>query len=240
MLRRPAVRTADGRLWFRPALVRAPDASALPPGVSTVSLLGWTVGGVVALEYDESPVGAYREYVTMGALVTKRGALGQWGSRLYVSSEPAEAICKEVWGVPAEVADIQFDEAGDSLRVELPPVPSAPSRSSAIRVGGWQTTRSSASGAPRRGGLPVLWTPQIKALWAPLVPLPEQTVDGDGDGADTAPRTLALHQLRLSARGLRLHWCGQQPSDELGTPLPVGLSVDGVLIEIGREKPEGL
>ena len=36
------------------------------------------------------------EYVPMGSVVAKRGALGQWGSRLYVSSAPAEAICKEV------------------------------------------------------------------------------------------------------------------------------------------------
>ena len=41
-------------------------------------------------------VGPYLEYVTMGSVVAKRGALGQWGSRLYVSSAPAEAICKEV------------------------------------------------------------------------------------------------------------------------------------------------
>ena len=38
----------------------------------------------MSLEYDASPVGPYREYVTMGTLVTKRGALGQWGSRLFV------------------------------------------------------------------------------------------------------------------------------------------------------------
>ena len=48
-------------------------------------------GGVVSLEYDASPVGPYREYVTMGALVTKRGAVGQWGSRLFVRSGAAPA-----------------------------------------------------------------------------------------------------------------------------------------------------
>ena len=42
-----------------------------------------------------SKVGPYLEYVTMGSVVAKRGALGQWGSRLYVSSAPAEAICKQ-------------------------------------------------------------------------------------------------------------------------------------------------
>mmetsp|Transcript_66963 Transcript_66963/g.183675 ORF Transcript_66963/g.183675 Transcript_66963/m.183675 type:complete len:186 (-) Transcript_66963:676-1233(-) len=38
----------EGRLWFRPALVRARPES-LPEGVSPVALFGWTVGGVVAL-----------------------------------------------------------------------------------------------------------------------------------------------------------------------------------------------
>ena len=84
----------SGRFWFRPALVRAPPEDALPDGVSAVAALGWTLGGVVTLEYDESPVGAYREYVTMGALVTKRGAVGQWGSRLCVSTPTAEAVCR--------------------------------------------------------------------------------------------------------------------------------------------------
>ena len=53
----------------------------------------------------------------MGSVVAKRGALGQWGSRLYVSSEPAEAICQEVWGVPAEVAEISFDEGAPNMQV---------------------------------------------------------------------------------------------------------------------------
>ena len=100
----------SGRFWFRPALVRAPPEDALPDGVSAVAALGWTLGGVVTLEYDESPVGAYREYVTMGALVTKRGAVGQWGSRLCVSTPTAEAVCREVWGVPAQLADIELCE----------------------------------------------------------------------------------------------------------------------------------
>ena len=48
-----------GRMWFRPALVRAPpqpeSASSdarpgVPRSVSVISLFGWTIGGVVALE----------------------------------------------------------------------------------------------------------------------------------------------------------------------------------------------
>ena len=117
--------------------------------MSAVSLFGWTVGGVVALEYDESPVGPYREYVSMGAVVTKRGALGQWGSRLYVSSAPAEAICKEVWGVPAETAEIEFVEAGEGLRVDQPPPPTGPEGAATIRVGGWEATRSGGAATQR-------------------------------------------------------------------------------------------
>ena len=66
-------------------------------------------------------MGPYLEYVTMGSVVTKRGALGQWGSRLYVSSAPAEAICKQVWGVPAETAEIEFAEVPPSRSRSPPP-----------------------------------------------------------------------------------------------------------------------
>ena len=161
----------------------------------------------------------------MGAVVSKRGAIGQWGSRLFVSTPEAEEVCARAWGVPAEVADIRFAEQG-TLRVDSPPplVSSGPSAPPSISVGGWAATRSAADGGVLRGGLPVLWTPQIKALWAPLVPLPQ--------GA--AALALPLHRLRLSARSLRLHACGQAASDALGISLPVGLSVDGVRIEIGR------
>ena len=220
----------DGRLWFRPALVRAP--TELPGDVSAVSLFGWTVGGVVALEYDESPVGPYREYVTMGAVVSKRGTLGQWGSRLFVSTKQAEEVCKRVWAVPAEVRPIEFGESGDNIRVDLPPALSSGEdgpRPAGISLSGWANTRSSAEGAPLRGGIPILWTPSIKALWAPLVPLPP------GNGAEQMP----LHDLRLSASSLRLQLCGQPASDALGVPLPFGLSVDGVRIEISRERAAG-
>ena len=163
-----------------------------------------TLGGVVTLEYDESPVGAYREYVTMGALVTKRGAVGQWGSRLCVSTPTAEAVCREVWGVPAQLADIELCEEGEALAVERPPPPSTGAEyydgdgadgaaPVPIRVSGWAATRSAAAGAAPIGGLPVLWTPQIKALWAPLVPLP---ADGGAAAAAQPPQAAAERERR--------------------------------------------
>ena len=229
-----------GRLWFRPALVRvtsSEDASdpKPPPSVSIVNLFGWTIGGTVSLEYDTSPVGPYREYVTMGAVVSKRGALGQWGSRLYVSTQTAEDVCVDVWGVPAQVADIDFVEGdASSLRVETAPSKLITGVKQRIEVAGWSKTRvlteEELSEAKPQGGLPVLWTPTIKALWAPLVPLPGSEDDGEN--------ALPLHKLRLSANALRLRFCPQSPSDSLGIPIPIGLVVDNVLIEIGRQEGE--
>ena len=207
--------------------MRWPLQSPLPPIAAPNKRV------VVLTEYDESPVGPYREYVTMGSLVTKRGAVGQWGSRLYVSTKAAEEVCQRTWEVPAELADISFAEAGEALRVEQAPPRNTDAESTTISVTGWGATRSAAAGAGLQGGIPVLWTPQIKALWAPLVPLPSLSDNGC---------QLNLSQLRLSAKSLRLHWCGQSASSELGVPLGIGLSVDGVRIEIGklRTGAEGL
>lgn len=216
-----------GRLWARPAFVKIP--SVLPsPSVSILSIFDWTLGGVVALEYDESPVGPYREYVAMGALVSKRGAIGQWGSQLYVSNAKAEQICQEIWKVPAIEASIDFVDDGSTLRVGSAP-DSASQTKQRIVVNGWDKTRTvqpDEGAAKPRGGLPMLWTPSIKALWAPFVPFSSSSFDTD---------ELPLHKLRISASFLKLCWCGQEPSSKLGVPLSVGLSVDNLLIEIGPE-----
>jgi len=53
---------------------------------------------VVAVSKTTTPAKAS----TMAALV------GQWGSRLYVSSRPAREACERIWGVPARHADIDF------------------------------------------------------------------------------------------------------------------------------------
>lgn len=233
-----------GRLWFRPALVKVPSATnpsdpSPPPSVSVLNLFGWTIGGTVALEYDTSPVGPYKEYVTMGAVVSKRGALGQWGSRLYVSTQVAEDVCQDVWGVPAIVADISFVEDDDGSNEQYLSVEPAPDKFDTanrqkIDVRGWSNTRvlnDDEMDDEPKGGLPVLWTPTIKALWAPLVPLP---ASGNGDADESLP----LHRLRLSASALRLKFCPQSPSDILGIPIGIGLVVDNVLIEISRQDGE--
>lgn len=234
-----------GRLCFLPSLVKVPESG---PGssVNLISLFGYSLGGTVALEYDTSPVGPYREYVTMASLVAKNG-IGQWGSRLYVSTQKAEDVCKEIWGVPAELANIDFVESGntinDSLLVTSPPNPDASTRDvQKIQVEGWQKTRIlSELDDPKRGpSIPAYWTPTIKALWAPLVW--KSSINSD--------ETLALHKLRISASAVRLRWTGlrrdvikddfSESKYNLGIPIPIGLAVDNVLIEIGTRCENGL
>jgi len=185
-------------------------------------------------------VGPYREYVTMGALVTKRGCVGQWGSRLYVSTKEAADVCRNTWGVPAQLADIDFleaqEDASSSLFVDTAPDSITEDNVQRIAVGGWENTRvlDRNEEGNRLGGLPVFWTPSIKALWAPLIPLPPYGNTGDVNGA-VKDNDLPLHRLRLSASAIRLTLCGQSSSEKLGIPIGIGLVVDDVLIEIARQ-----
>lgn len=204
----------EGRFIFAPQLVRAPDAAA--GGAAVVSLFGWTVGGVVALEYDASVCGAYRELVEMGALVAKRGRAGQWGSRLSVSTAEAARACADIWAVPAEAAAIAYEDAGEALRVSGGP--------GDYEITGWGRTRFAGASAVRSPALPVTWTPEIKALWAPigLSPLAEDAADG-----------LAVHDLRLSAKALALRtFADRRPADDARRPLGFCLAVDGIRIDI--------
>ena len=117
-----------GRFVFRPSLVRVSPGGPRPPSAELLSLFGYSLGGSVILEYDHSPVGPYREYVTMGGVVglgrvdapgmsssSSSLGLGQWGTDLYVSTAVAEDVCRRAWGVPARVASIEFEEDGDDL-----------------------------------------------------------------------------------------------------------------------------
>ena len=169
------------RLWFQPAFVKAPSSPS--DSITVVSLFGWTIGESVVLEYDHSPVGPYQEFVSLGGVVWKRGALGQWGSRLFVSSRQAKELCENVWNLPAQLADISLNGEG-TLSVEA--------ISDNVQVRGWQTTRTPSKS---RWNLQVeiVWTPSIKALWTPTIFLP-----------DSSKELVPMHHLRLSSSSVRL------------------------------------
>jgi hypothetical protein len=231
----------EGRFIFRPSLVRT-SSNVQPPNAKLISLLDYSLGGSVVLEYDVSPVGPYREYVTMGGAVglgrvemeegSQRGTLGvgQWGTNLYVSTQVAEDVCRQVWGVPAQVADIGFVEDGETL-VDGPDEDSNGRKR--FSLSGWGNTRILESSEVKRfGNIPIYWTPTIKALWAPILSSSQKEVR---DSAQSDER-LPLHKLRLSASALRLQRCKriQQTQSNEEIPLGIALVVDNVLIEIGK------
>ena len=236
----------EGRFIFRPSLVRITPSSSSPPSASLLSLFGYSLGGSVVLEYDVSPVGPYREYVTMGGVVglgqvsvgeTNKRLLGvgQWGTDLYVSTQVAEDVCKQVWGVPAQVANIDFEEEGNVIQDG--PDSEVVSRSGVtkknFKLSGWDNTRVLSTEelqqqTKRFGNIPIFWTPTIKALWAPIS-LPNFS------SKVTQEELLPVHKLRLSASALRLKQCKRIGQSEGEIPIGLTLVVDNVLIEIGEQ-----
>lgn len=199
----------EGRFAVAPALV---PASSFP---LQVSAFGWTLGGVVALEYDSSPCGSYVEVVEMGSLCAKNGAIGQWGSDLFVSTERAAKACRKIWKVPAQKARLVFEEEG-KMGIKR-------RNDGGFEISGWKNTRT--GGSWRSPGLPVLWTPQIKALWFPLrAPLVQ----------NTSPKQYNLHRLRLSAESLTFSRFSRCDQDEI-IPLGFAVSADGLRIEIAEQ-----
>ena len=199
----------EGRFIFAPQLVRVPDD---PPDAFVVNLFGWTLGGVVALEYDSSIVGPYLEFVEMGALVVRSGASGQWGARLLVANEEAKEACEDVWRVPAGTRSLNYVEEGDTLAVE--------GNDAASTIHGWARVRGGLRlFGWRSPALPVLWTPAIKALWAP-VKLPS-----------SRDVHLDVHVLGLSATSIALRrFRDNRDVDRI--PLGVCVAADGLRIDI--------
>ncbi len=240
----------EGRFVFRPSLVRITPSSLTPPSANLLSLFGYSLGGSVVLEYDVSPVGPYREYVTMGGVVgagnvsvgesnKKLLGIGQWGTDLYVSTQVAEDVCKQVWRVPAKVADIDFVEEGsviqDGLEDEAMIGRGGISKKQ-FKLSGWDNARVLTAEELKQdnnrfGNIPIFWTPTIKALWAPISFLNIF----NNEGNDLLP----VHKLRLSASALRLKQCQRVGKSEGELPLGLALVVDNVLIEIGEQVKSG-
>jgi hypothetical protein len=260
----------EGRFIFRPSLVCVSSniPPSVPPAATTlVSLFGYTLGGSVILEYDISPVGPYTEYVNMGGILAlgnvdigndRRGilGLGQWGTNLYVSTQVAENVCKQVWGVPAQVATIKLNESGEYLIDGT----SEDDNNEGFILSGWDNARllkqsndddderdnaTIITTAKRYGNIPIYWTPTIKALWAPLL-LPGEFGNKNRNKEEEGLPLLPLHKLRLSASALRIKKCCRIISNNLQikgkdeVPLGVALVVDNVLIEISERIKAGV
>ena len=176
--------------------------------------------------------------VSVGETNKRLLGLGQWGTDLYVSTQVAEDVCKQVWGVPAQVATIEFEE--DGITIEDGPDSEFVGRGGTTKknfqLSGWDNTRilseEELQQQKRFGNIPIFWTPTIKALWAPI------SIPAISEKA-TQEELLPVHKLRLSASALRLKQCKRIELSEKAIPLGLALVVDNVLIEIGEQVTTG-
>jgi len=258
-----------GRAILRPALVRVPttiplsetddnNKNAQKHGLQVLSLFGWTLGGTVALEYDDSPVGYYREYVNLGGLalykrnVPKaagsnskiRVVIGQFGSSLCVNEPQAETLCQQVWDLSAEAAKITIkDENEQNPGTVSFQDTGIGSVDRSIMITGWSNLRDDKeqqSTIPSRLTLPpLLWTPKIKAIWSQLYPLPfgkdETSRTSIDDDWDSNKDDVPLHRLRVSGRPtLALADLSSSSVSLPDTMIPLGIDVilRDLLIEI--------
>lgn len=252
-----------GRCIFVPSLVRRSQNDGYDDdhsGPSILHLGGWTVGGTVALEYDDSPVGYYREWVSLGGLAVyprrttttaqRTLLVGQVGRELYVSRPDAEVLCERVWGLVANRgASIQFvdddDDVEESAGITLSQQQRQQTRDDhddsllILKASGWNHVRRKAGGLTFQRFDVLVWTPAIKAIWAALWKWP---VVGSASSPDTTGRdendvddnVLPLHRLRLSGniRPARIDWKNRDMAPQQAVHFGLGLAVEDLVIEI--------
>eukprot|EP00854_Cymbomonas_tetramitiformis_P007610 gene7610-9062_t len=76
-----------------------------------LSIFGWTLGGLFAVEWEDSPVGAYDEVAVLCALAwhpARPFAIGTWASHIFVSTPQACQGAREIWGLPAVSTSLEF------------------------------------------------------------------------------------------------------------------------------------
>lgn len=79
-----------GKALYQLALVRVDDAKAhVPNDLPLVNFFGWTLGGLYAARYDESPCGKLDEIVVLGGLCWNPPTSCAWATRVYVDSKDA-------------------------------------------------------------------------------------------------------------------------------------------------------
>lgn len=146
-----------------------------------------------------------------------------------VSTRSAAKACESIWGVPARAAELNFTDEGHVLALM--------ETGAGFVMQGWHLTRSSRPRASRSPALPLLWTPQIKALWVPIRFLPT-----------TSSPSFNIHRLRLSATSLAVSRFelqvkriqplppteGKAVNSSEHLPLGFAVSADGLRIEIAE------
>jgi acetoacetate decarboxylase len=115
----PAPWRLTGPAAIVPALVPLARARAHVPADLTVICVapGHTLGGFVAVTYEQGSTLMYDELVVCGALVrTARGPVGLWVSALWVDSPASVSGGRSIWKLPKDLADFTLDRRGDGTQ----------------------------------------------------------------------------------------------------------------------------
>ncbi|MDJ0620362.1 MAG: acetoacetate decarboxylase family protein [Calothrix sp. MO_192.B10] len=99
-------------------LVDIEQATAfIPSELEIVSLLpGKTLGGIYVSSYEAGSLLSYNELIVVPAFVRYQGQTGAWISHIYVDNEDSVAGGKEIWGLPKEMAEFNWDKGKVSVR----------------------------------------------------------------------------------------------------------------------------
>jgi acetoacetate decarboxylase len=69
---------------------------------------GKTIGGLYLSKYAANSVLEYSELIVIPGLVSYRGKIGGWVSHIYVDNLDSIAAGREIWGLPKEFADFDW------------------------------------------------------------------------------------------------------------------------------------
>lgn len=91
-----------------PVRAEAARRSAIPAGVTLLTVGGWTVGGVMLARYDQRATLPYHELIVFSGLARAAGRPAFVVSHIYVDSLPSLRGGREIWGLPKELADFEW------------------------------------------------------------------------------------------------------------------------------------
>lgn len=86
--------------------------STLPDTLEIVSVFpGKTIGGIYLASYGEGSTLTYNELIVVSAIVRKGFSIGGWISHIYVDNEHSIAGGRNIWGLPKEQANFQWQRS---------------------------------------------------------------------------------------------------------------------------------
>ena len=84
---------------------------------------GKTLGGIYLSSYQSGSALLYNELIVVTALVAEAGKVGGWVSHIYVDNPDSVAGGREIWGLPKELAQFNWqpvDQSGQPSQVGQP------------------------------------------------------------------------------------------------------------------------